>query len=233
MRKSKSQNMGRASVGTVFTAMLLAAMAAGFAWQRSQQGRQAGPGASANLPAVSVAPGVEAASASPQPTPPALPPGTHVAAVDPPRPSTPSGTVEAAPAPQVSPRPAPPVRVSPPEPAVPDPDRPVARPRVQVWVMYAGQDVSVGSERITLPTGARLALKLQTNAPGTVAMYTVNPEGVASDGPVWSSAVQGQKPVTSPMLRLEGALGLETIRVQFKPKTGGQAVWQTVELLHL
>ncbi len=239
MRDATSRSAGRVSVGTVFATVLLGALVAGFGWQRWQQVPRPTPVAAASPPVASAAsrPGTAPAIVpAPVPVPvpvPAEAPGTGGGLVATPGvvASAPQRVADAERPPRVQPRPAPPVPAQSPEPEVQS--SPAERPRLQAWVVVAGQEISADAERISLPTGARLALKLRTNAPGTVALYTVNPQGVSSEGPIWKAAIRSQTAVTSPMLRLEGTQGLETIRVQFKPAAGGQAVWRTVQLLHL
>lgn len=243
MRDTKSGPAGPLSVGAVFAGVLLVALVAGFGWQRWQQRPAPAPEVAVNLPAasaVTVAQGPVAPAAS-APAPIATATPASAGALVPTPTATASAPQRVA---QAEPRPKPPREVPQPErvqqPVRPD-VRPEAttnrpseqRPHLQAWVVFAEQDISVQSERISLPTGARFALKLRTNAAGSVAMYTVNPQGVHSQGPVWEAQVTAQEPVTSPTLRLAGAQGLETMRVQFKPAAGGPSVWQTVQLLHL
>lgn len=106
-------------------------------------------------------------------------------------------------------------------------------PVLNAWVVYAGQDLAAGQGKISLPTGARFAVKARANVSGQVAFYTINPQGVRSEKPLWKTAVEGGQSVTGPNLRLQGSTGLETLRVLFTPNGVGNTLEQHIQIWHL
>ncbi len=68
-----------------------------------------------------------------------------------------------------------------------------------------------------MPSGSRFQLAINTSRAGQVAVYAVNPDGVRSAGPVWSGYVPHNGEYLTPMLRLEGTRGMETLQIVLKP----------------
>ena len=68
-----------------------------------------------------------------------------------------------------------------------------------------------------MPSGSRFQLAINTSRAGQVAVYAVNPAGEPSAGPVWSGYVPHNGEYLTPMLRLEGTRGMETLQIVLKP----------------
>jgi hypothetical protein len=68
-----------------------------------------------------------------------------------------------------------------------------------------------------MPSGSRFQLAINTSRAGHVAVYAVNPDGVRSTGPAWSGYVPHNGEYLTPMLRLEGTRGMETLKIVLKP----------------
>ena len=106
-------------------------------------------------------------------------------------------------------------------------------PRLNSWIVYAGQEISTEKDDLSLPTGSQFAVKVKTNVDGEVAFYTINPNGISSENPLWKAKVSAQQGLVAPSMRLEGATGLETLRLLFTPEGGGDAIESHVKVWHL
>lgn len=135
--------------------------------------------------------------------------------------------------PVASPQPAPPVGGTATAPVLAAPsEADSVVPALTAWVVHAGQDIAVSGDNISLPSGAQFALKVSSNVDGELAFFTINPNGVSAEKPLWSSAVKAGSAVAGPGLRLEGTKGLETLRVILRPATGGDEIEQHVQIWH-
>lgn len=219
MSKPRPSPRARSPVLWIFLLVFVLATAIGYLWKRTQ------------------APSLPAASAVVDPVPllparPALPASVPTAT-----PPTAAGIASAPLAiapPLTRPEPQPDTRPAPRPETRPEPrPEPPPRPRLRTWVVYADQEIPTDQGKISLPTGARFAIKLRASVDGSVDFYTINPKGVVSTGPLWSAPLEKQRSLVGPMLRLQGTTGLETIRLQFKPKQGGPLVVQHVQIWHL
>jgi len=105
-------------------------------------------------------------------------------------------------------------------------------PAMTAWVVHAGQDIAVSGDNISLPSGAQFAIKVRSNVDGLLAFFTINPNGVSTDKPLWASEVKAGSAVAGPGLRLQGAKGLETLRVILQPAAGGDEIEQHVQIWH-
>lgn len=109
----------------------------------------------------------------------------------------------------------------------------VAPPRLQVALWVNGAAQGSGSERLALPAGTRFQVKVSTNRAGTLAVYAVNPEGQSSAEPLWQTALQAGQSRLTPMLRLAGTRGLETLRLVLLDGDGLPLVERQLHIWHL
>jgi len=109
---------------------------------------------------------------------------------------------------------------------------PAVVPALTAWVVHAGQDIAVSGDNISLPSGAQFAIKLGSNVDGSLTFFTINPNGVSADKPLWTSEVKAGSTVAGPGLRLEGTKGLETLRLLLRPTAGGDEIEQHVQIWH-
>lgn len=101
-------------------------------------------------------------------------------------------------------------------------------------LVIAGQTHSLDQGPISLPSGARFQLRMRSPLAGHLSVTAVNSLGESTGVPLWSGEVgQGQE-LLSPMLRLEGPRGRETMTMVLQPYSVGQApLIRSVELWHL
>lgn len=97
---------------------------------------------------------------------------------------------------------------------------PRIQPRLPVLAPRLTADVIVGSsrfdnpEQLALPSDSVFALNLQADHGGRVDVYAINPEGHSAH--IWSGQLQSGQDLRTPAMRLQGARGLETLRLVFK-----------------
>lgn len=119
-----------------------------------------------------------------------------------------------------------------PRPLPADPPRGApARLMAALWVNGSAQAASAG--RLALPAGTRFQVNVSANRAGTLAVYAVNPEGRASDEPLWQTALQAGQGQLTPMLRLEGTRGLETLRLVLLDGEGRALAERQLQVWHL
>lgn len=191
-----------------FVIVLAASVALSYWWRtRSAQPPQQPP----QVIELQPVPTTQPASPAPEPEP-AAPPAVSASAVAVPATPTPAAAANA---------------------LAQQPQRPAGVvPTLTVWVVHAGQDIAVSGDNIILPTGARFAVKVQSNVDGELAFFTINPDGVSSNQALWRSEVQAGRAVSGPGLRLQGTRGLETLRVIVRPANGGDQIEQHVQIWH-
>ncbi|MES2298057.1 MAG: hypothetical protein V4582_13515 [Pseudomonadota bacterium] len=105
--------------------------------------------------------------------------------------------------------------------------------RLDAHVLVAGDAHNAANGRIALPDGTRFQLRIASSRDGMLEVHAVNPYGVATGEPVWSGHVRAGSAVVTPMLRLEGARGLETLRLQLRAADDGAATERKVQIWHL
>ena len=100
-------------------------------------------------------------------------------------------------------------------------------------VLVGGSEHAAEAGRIALPTGTRFQLRLRSERAGTLNLYAISPDGRASAEPVWSTPVQGGATVVTPVLRLEGTQGLETLRAVLVGPGQDELARRDVQIWHL
>jgi hypothetical protein len=151
---------------------------------------------------------------------------------------TTSATGQASVPPQPLPTPAP-VASAPPESvpeALPAPTAAPALPppvsaHIRATVMVAGSRHEVGAGRIALPSGTRFQLQITSDLAGTMELHGQTPEGGGE--PIWRGDVSANAPVESPVLRLAGKRGLETLYLVLHVPSQGIVGRQRVQIWHL
>lgn len=108
-----------------------------------------------------------------------------------------------------------------------------AAARVEAAVLVAGERHDARRGRIALPSGTRFQIDLGANRAGRLELYAINPMGVAAGSPLWSAEVGAGQRVRSPLLRLDGVLGLETMQVVLLDAAGSVVAERQVQIWHL
>ncbi len=112
-----------------------------------------------------------------------------------------------------------------------------ATAQLEATVLVGGAAHNAANGRIALPSGSRFELQLSANRSGTVAVYAINPEGVASAAPLWTGQIRAGSPIKTAAMRLEGTQGLETLRVVLRVPGQGQgaglSLLREVQIWHL
>lgn len=102
---------------------------------------------------------------------------------------------------------------------------------IRATVMVAGSRHEVGSGRIALPSGTRFQLQITSELAGTMELHGQTPE--AGGEPLWRGDVSANAQVESPVLRLAGKRGLETLYLVLRVPGQGIVGRHQVEILHL
>lgn len=91
---------------------------------------------------------------------------------------------------------------------------------------------SLVSHPVVVQDGARFRLRLNADRASLVEVHAVNAAGMPSDGPIWSGFVAAGGSYLTPGFRVEGAPGLETVRVVQRSLPDGQVSQQQVRIWH-
>jgi hypothetical protein len=101
------------------------------------------------------------------------------------------------------------------------------------WIVMGSQAHSLDQGQISLPSGSRFQIRIQSPLAGVVSVSAINPAGETIGAPLWRGSVRMGTDVLSPMLRLEGAKGRETLVVVLQPSNGQATVVRSFHLWHL
>lgn len=100
-------------------------------------------------------------------------------------------------------------------------------------VLVGGSEHTAADGRIGLPSGTRFQLRVRSAQAGVVHLHAINPEGKASAQALWTAEVSAGGYLVTPVLRLEGTQGKETLRLLLKaPASGAELARQDVEIWH-
>lgn len=108
---------------------------------------------------------------------------------------------------------------------------PLADSGTTLWVDGAAAPIAAGTP-VALPSGSRFHVQVGAAEASWVEMHAVNPHGVPSSGPLWSGVIEANGHVLTPRLRLEGARGVETLRLLRRSLRDGQLSEEQVQLMH-
>lgn len=104
---------------------------------------------------------------------------------------------------------------------------------LQAWLVMGSQAYRLDQNQISLPSGSRFQLRLQSPVAGELSVATANGKtGLAASTVLWSAPVNAGTTVLSPSLRLEGQRGRETLSVRVQPESGQPALSATLHLWH-
>jgi hypothetical protein len=106
-------------------------------------------------------------------------------------------------------------------------------PRLDAALRIGGEIQALGAGRIALPDGSRFALRVSATRDGQLEVHAINPNGASNGGPIWQVRIEPGHPVESPMLRMAGVTGLETLRLTLRSAAGAVLASRDIELLHL
>lgn len=81
-------------------------------------------------------------------------------------------------------------------------------------VLVGGSEHAASDGRLGLPSGTRFQLRVHATRAGVVQLHAINPEGKASVQPLWTADIGADGYVVTPVLRLEGTQGKETLRLR-------------------
>lgn len=103
----------------------------------------------------------------------------------------------------------------------------------QATLIMGDRRFDLGADQVALPSGSRFQIGVESPYTGLLTIRTVNPQGVASDAPLWSGRVVVGQKITTDTLRLEGSKGRETLLLHIRPENGAAPVTRSVHLWHL
>lgn len=107
------------------------------------------------------------------------------------------------------------------------------KPVLTAGVLVGGSEHAAADGRIGLPSGTRFQLRVHSSRAGVVHLHAINPQGQASDKPLWTADIAAGAYLVTPVLRLEGAQGKETLSVRLKaPGAAGEIARQDVQIWH-
>ena len=104
--------------------------------------------------------------------------------------------------------------------------------RLDASVLTQGGVHDSANGRVGLVGAGRFKLKVSSNSDGALELHAINPDGSASPAPLWSAQVRAGRPVVTPVLRLEGLRGLETLRLVLRVNGQGIAAQREVQIWH-
>lgn len=103
---------------------------------------------------------------------------------------------------------------------------------VHAWLRLGGQRYSLDHGQVALPSGSRFQVEMVSGTAGQLTLVAVNPAGQAL-GVVWSGPVAAGGMAVTPLLRLQGAKGRESLQILLQPGNGAAAQARWVHLWHL
>lgn len=112
-------------------------------------------------------------------------------------------------------------------------NRAVPAATLKTWLLLGNQKHSLDQGQVALPSGSRFQIQLTSSVAGQLTMKAVNPAGQPVGEVIWSGLVAQGGEVTTPVLRLEGAKGRESLQITLQPNGGQPAQVQVVHLWHL
>lgn len=148
------------------------------------------------------------------------------------RPGPAQGQGQALTAATVAPSPTPSVFATPPRP-IAQRQAPMVRARLDAALLINGDVHPAADGRIALPSGSRFQLRLASTQAGILEVHAINPAGQSTGQPLWQVAVSAGAQVVTPMLRLAGTQGLETLRLVLVLPHGGDPVQRDVQIWNL
>lgn len=101
---------------------------------------------------------------------------------------------------------------------------------MQTWLLIAGQAHDLDQVQVSLPSGSRFQLQIRSPFKGLVSLSA---PGAAGAAPLWSGPANAGAVITTPVLRLTGIKGRETLVVNVQPSGGQAPVSRTYSLWHL
>ena len=86
-------------------------------------------------------------------------------------------------------------------------------------------------EQLALPSNSKFEIGLRSNQNGNVEVFAINPQGKTSR--IWGTRLQAGQDQSTPVLRLQGQRGNETLRIVFKPDAAGATLVKEIKILHV
>ena len=105
--------------------------------------------------------------------------------------------------------------------------------RLDVGFWPAGAAAAAGPDGRAWPTGTRFQLLVASTQAGRLQLSTLGPSALAVPAAVWAGDVPAMGSVATPMLRLDGALGMEQLCVALVHAGNHVLARRVVEVLHL
>lgn len=115
------------------------------------------------------------------------------------------------------------------------PGMPSAPEAVQLatTVLVGDTALDTARSRVALPSDTRFKLQISSSHAGVVEVHVVNPEGQGGAAPLWSATASAGQQVLSPMLRLQGTRGIETIQVILRGPQQQVQAQRDIKIWHL
>ena len=108
----------------------------------------------------------------------------------------------------------------------------VADPKVETHLVVGGTSHAASSGPIALHSGTKLQVRLTPNRSGVLELHAVNSLGETSGLPLWTVPSSAGSTLLSPVLRLQGQLGMETLQVVLRSPSGQVLTDGAVQLWH-
>lgn len=104
---------------------------------------------------------------------------------------------------------------------------------IAATLLVGGVEHDPSTGPIALPDGTRFQVRLRPERDSVLEIVPVNPMGEVSPAPLWMSRVSARVTATTPLLRLEGMRGYETLVVVQRDLQGRVISEKAVRILHL
>jgi hypothetical protein len=104
----------------------------------------------------------------------------------------------------------------------------LSNPELKGWLVIGNTEHSLDDGQIALPTGTKFQIKLRSAQAGLLSIYAINPDGKRSKEAIWSGVIEASGTITTPVVRLDGVKGQETIAVELRDKFRNALIAQTV-----
>ena len=98
------------------------------------------------------------------------------------------------------------------------------------WMADGGVALPAPSGELVLPTGTRFSLRITAGSDGELELQALDSLGVAT--PLMREPCRAGMPLNSPLLRVQGAAGVDRLNLVFVPAHGGAVVQRAIAIRH-
>ena len=107
-----------------------------------------------------------------------------------------------------------------------------ADPRVETHLVVGGTSHAASNGPIALHSGTQLQVRLTPNRSGVLELHAINSLGETAGVPLWTVPASAGSALLSPVLRLQGERGMETLQGVLRSPSGQVLTESVVQLWH-